>query len=61
MRRVWMVLAAAALTVGCGPTSPSEQCVDDCETHCEVQGPGTCEPDATLFCMQACGPQAEAE
>lgn len=41
--------ALAALLPGCGPASCSDACLDRCD-----EKPGACEPNATLFCQQAC-------
>lgn len=39
----------AVLLPGCGPASCSDACLDRCD-----EKPGACEPNATLFCQQAC-------
>lgn len=45
-----LILAAfTALLPACGPASCSDACLDRCD-----EKPGACEPNATLFCQQAC-------
>lgn len=39
----------STLCAACGPPSCSDKCLDECE-----EKPGSCEPNATLFCLQSC-------